>query len=603
MLQGASIVFFVQPAAGAELLFLTEKLASAGQHTLAVSSVPFLDYGFETRGYNGGIPGPTFRMKPGETLKVKVQNDLSNSNNVACAHTAGEFCETATTNLHTHGLHVSSKGMEDGLAYYSDDIFADIQPGESAEFQFAIPDSHMGGTHWYHPHHHHATALQAGGGLAGVLIVEDPAGYLPSEYSSMPDKILFISGHNLVTMQRMARSAQSTLWTSAVNDANAASLDTNAFVVNGERGPTLSLQSHTWHRLRMVYAAVEQGLHLSVSGDATCQMNLLAKDGIYLNKMPRAITTVVLFPGARADVAMSCTCAIYPCTGVLGSSGARRLQRFGGGGGGPGMAGGNMAAVDLLQLIISEGPSSTVVPLPETSVRRPCYLVDLRSATVPAANSNSLNLNGPNRVVQFNGQGTSMTYANTHAGGNTMSDWPALATYTVGSVYELVVQGVNRHPLHIHVSPFQITSMPANSYFDGYFEVGDWHDTLMISTLGGRVTVRQQTDKFTGKMVIHCHILEHEDEGMMAFISVTGTEGTTYSDTSTLDATCYTNHFVSDGPTLSPTPTPPGIPTPAPTLAENTTASTGPLSNAAMGRSSSIFVLFLAAPLGFFQRM
>ena len=60
-----------------------------------------------------------------------------------------------TTNIHTHGLHVSS--MAPG-----DDPFQIIAPGSELTSHFQIPAYHMGGTHWYHPHHHGSTALQAG---------------------------------------------------------------------------------------------------------------------------------------------------------------------------------------------------------------------------------------------------------------------------------------------------------------------------------------------------------------------------------------------------------------------------------------------------------
>jgi len=539
----------------AELTFPSVLQASSGVHDLTISAVPFGNYGFNTRGYNGGLPGPTFRMSPGGTLQIRLQNSLTASNSVSCASTDGEFCDVATTNLHTHGLHVSSKGMDDGLSYYSDDIFAEVQPGASADYRFAIPDNHMGGTHWYHPHHHHATALQAGGGAAGVLIVEDPADYLPTEYSSMVEKILFISGHNLQTLQTMAVSSQSTLLTGAVAAADASNLDTNVFFVNGQVQETMSIESGTWYRLRMVYAAVEQSLSLSTAGDATCQMQLLAKDGVYLNTIPRTITAAVLFPGARSDVALTCTCATYPCTATL-SSGGRRLQ----GGRGPARDGNgdpNMgtAAATLLTLSVSQG-SATAPELPSFSPTRPCYLADLTGATVPNGQSGELNLQGAGRVVQWGGQGTSMTYDNVHANGGTMADWPALTTFQVGSVYELTVTGVNAHPLHLHVIPFQITAMPADSYNGGYFQVGDWHDTLMISETGGgsQVTVRQQTDVFTGKMVVHCHILEHEDEGMMAYISIAGTEGTLYSDAENLGCACYRNAFTNTFESCTPTP-------------------------------------------------
>jgi FtsP/CotA-like multicopper oxidase with cupredoxin domain len=87
-------------------------------------------------------------------------NNLDPAHSASCADLNSEFCETSVSNLHTHGLHVSSKGLEDGLAAQSDNIFAVVEPGTTEEFAFATPANHMGGTFWYHPHHHHATALQ-----------------------------------------------------------------------------------------------------------------------------------------------------------------------------------------------------------------------------------------------------------------------------------------------------------------------------------------------------------------------------------------------------------------------------------------------------------
>jgi FtsP/CotA-like multicopper oxidase with cupredoxin domain len=480
-------------------------------------------------------------MNPGETFYITLQNNLQASNDKTCTTTGGNFCEAATTNLHTHGLHVSSKGMENGLSYYSDDIFAMIEPGASAAYRFAIPSNHMGGTHWYHPHNHHATAIQAGGGAAGVLIVDDPVGYLPTEYSSMTEKVLFISGHNLVTLQDIATASQSTLMTSAATDAQNSNLDTNVFLVNGQLGPSMTVSSHAWYRLRMVYAAVEQRLELTIAGDATCQTQLLAKDGVYLSTIPRAVTTIYLFPGARSDIALACTCQTYPCTSRLESNagGGRRLQPMGRGGAGPGDAGGNVVTVAVMEIIVTDSGAASTPSLPTTSLQRPCYLADLQSATVPNANTGTLDLNGAARSVTWNGQGNSMTYQAIHANSGTMSTWPALTSFAVGSIYQIAVTGAGAHPLHLHINPFQITALDAAAGGGGYFQVGDWHDTLLLTAGGNQLTVRMNTDTFTGKMVIHCHILEHEDEGMMAWLDVTGSEGTTYSGNKQLDSTCY----------------------------------------------------------------
>src|SRR5690606_13518743 len=70
----------------------------------------------------------------------------------------------STTNLHTHGLHVSPVGN-------SDNVFLSILPGEVQDYEIEIPDDHPGGLFWYHPHHHGGVCQQVRAGMAGALIV------------------------------------------------------------------------------------------------------------------------------------------------------------------------------------------------------------------------------------------------------------------------------------------------------------------------------------------------------------------------------------------------------------------------------------------------
>lgn len=57
-----------------------------------------------------------------------------------------------------------------------DSVFVVLEPGNFNKYTYKILDDHAGGTFWYHAHHHGSTALQVGGGAAGVLIVEDQEG-------------------------------------------------------------------------------------------------------------------------------------------------------------------------------------------------------------------------------------------------------------------------------------------------------------------------------------------------------------------------------------------------------------------------------------------
>ena len=69
----------------------------------------------------------------------------------------------ASTNLHTHGLHLSGEGV-------SDNVFLNIDPGKSQEYTYSIPCDHAGGSYFYHPHKHGSVNVQvAGGAMTGCL--------------------------------------------------------------------------------------------------------------------------------------------------------------------------------------------------------------------------------------------------------------------------------------------------------------------------------------------------------------------------------------------------------------------------------------------------
>ena len=100
------------------------------------------------RVYNGKWPGPTLHVKPGDTIKIELVNDLDQP-----------------TNLHTHGFHVSPSGI-------SDNVLRTFGPGEQAPIEIHLPRDIAVGTYWYHAHLHGLTESQVIGGLSGVLIVD-----------------------------------------------------------------------------------------------------------------------------------------------------------------------------------------------------------------------------------------------------------------------------------------------------------------------------------------------------------------------------------------------------------------------------------------------
>mmetsp|Transcript_13129 Transcript_13129/g.35801 ORF Transcript_13129/g.35801 Transcript_13129/m.35801 type:complete len:149 (+) Transcript_13129:2-448(+) len=124
---------------------------------------------------------------------------------------------------------------------------------------------------------------------------------------------------------------------------------------------------------------------------------------------------------------------------------------------------------------------------------------------------------------------------------------PSLLKIKVGEVQQWKIRGIRYHPFHLHVNPYQIV----NVWNDPYYEPGDWHDTMLPTSMNF-ATVRINVDRFTGKMVAHCHLLEHEENGMMGWIDIRGKEGTTWKGAKKLDPECYEGSF--PGP---PTPKPP----------------------------------------------
>lgn len=121
--------------------------------------------------YDNVVPGHTWDVKPGDTLKIDLVNQLPELPSSTTMSMTRPHLWT-TTNLHTHGLHVSPSGN-------SDNVFLEIPPGATQHYEIAIPDNHPGGLFWYHPHKHGGVCQQVRGGMAGALIVRGEIDEVP----------------------------------------------------------------------------------------------------------------------------------------------------------------------------------------------------------------------------------------------------------------------------------------------------------------------------------------------------------------------------------------------------------------------------------------
>jgi len=130
----------------------------------------------ELRSYGGCPSGPTVELLPGNAVHFDLINDLPVDDPTCSPHPPaglklppGVGCFNST-NLHTHGLHVSPAGN-------GDNVLLDIVPHTDFPYEINLPSDHPAGTFWYHSHRHGATATQVASGATGVLIVRGTRPY------------------------------------------------------------------------------------------------------------------------------------------------------------------------------------------------------------------------------------------------------------------------------------------------------------------------------------------------------------------------------------------------------------------------------------------
>src|SRR5262249_4614986 len=146
-----------EPAPVEELPGLVpEQWASGGDYTIRVQKARVALPGAAADGgpaetemitYNGRLVGPTIRVRRGGILKINLIHERPppGARRVKVdPQQADPPHDLYSTNLHTHGLHVSPVGN-------SDNIFNEVPPGGSFQYTFTIPADHPAGTFFYHP--------------------------------------------------------------------------------------------------------------------------------------------------------------------------------------------------------------------------------------------------------------------------------------------------------------------------------------------------------------------------------------------------------------------------------------------------------------------
>jgi FtsP/CotA-like multicopper oxidase with cupredoxin domain len=417
------------------------------------------------RTYEGTVPGPTLRVRPGDVLKVDIVNDLPPNRDPIPAYVDRPHLHN-TTNFHSHGLHVSPSGI-------SDNVFRSMDPGNAYRVEIAIPHDHPAGTYWYHPHHHGGADLQIASGVAGTLIVEGDFQSVP-EIATARDRVLVLGGA-VFDEFGMVEDLETLFGETSVR----------FLTVNGQREPAIAMRPGEVQRWRFLHAGYQDDLKLVVKDH---ELHVIARDGIPLGRIENAGSELLMAPGQRVDVLVK--------AGAPGTYDMRTI---------PYDQGYKPLTGPLARLVVSGAPMT--MRLPESLPQPPLRSIADHEITGRRTLTFGSNAPGPSAHWQ--------EYLFT-IDGKVFDPDRVDQRVALGAVEEwtLLNPDLDDHVFHIHVNPFQVTHLNGTA-----LPTPVWLDTAILPRHGS-LTIRSRFDDFTGLYALHCHMMNHEELGMMQVVEV-----------------------------------------------------------------------------------
>jgi FtsP/CotA-like multicopper oxidase with cupredoxin domain len=313
------------------------------------------------------------------------------------------------------------------------------------------------------------------GGLYGAIVVDDAA-----QLAASSERILIVSD--------LTFDASGTLATASPMDRMRGREGTT-MLVNGQRDATMSAHPGDRERWRIVNACSSRYLELRLDGQS---LQLVGMDSGRFGS-PREVDSVTVLPGGRAEVLVTMT------------EGTSMLQAVPVDRGSPaGMMGGDSpsaSAISLATLTVSGASTTASAVLPSSAPR------DLRSAGIDGTRTLTLAMGGMRMGgsmlrATIDGRSFDAARVDQSVDAGTIEEWTIVNTSPMD------------HPFHLHVWPMQVIEVGGQA-----IETPTWRDVVNVPARSSS-RVRIAFDRFTGTTVYHCHILDHEDSGMMGVISV-----------------------------------------------------------------------------------
>ncbi len=411
--------------------------------------------------YNGTVPGPEIRVRQGDRLRITVKNELAEE-----------------TTVHCHGIRLPN--AMDGVPHLTQ---PPIAPGESFVYEFDVPDA---GTYWYHPHLR--SAEQVGRGLSGALIIEE------RDPIRVDRDVVWV-----LSDWRLLRDAQISDDFRNMHDMSHNGRVGNTVTVNGRVPETFAVRRGDRIRLRLINAANARIFGLTLAGHRPV---VIAYDGQPVEPHEPAGGRIILGPAMRVDVILDMTGKPgerYPIDDTF----YRGLQ---------------YRLLDLVykDQVLRDQPLQDPVALPANTMPDP----DAESAHRHEIVFNGGMMGG--MMMRERGMGTSMMemmrggkmwFINGQAHLGHVHE--PMFTLQRGRSYVLAMNNETMwwHPMHLHGHAFRVISRNGKAT-----QHREWQDTVLMAPRE-KVEVAFVADN-PGDWMFHCHILEHQESGMMGAIRV-----------------------------------------------------------------------------------
>jgi suppressor of ftsI len=365
------------------------------------------------------------------------------------------------TNIHYHGFHVDPGGK-------SDNIFRHIAPGQTADYVIDLPATHEQGIYWYHSHMHFDSESQVFQGLSGMILIGDTRELLPERFRAVKRRLFGLKDLQVENGAIIAENI----------DSNAPTIRT----VNGLVEPVLEVRPGATEIWDIANISADIFYDVTLGG---VPLLVIGEDGTPVEKTFTA-EDLVLPPGKRFEVLV-------------------QLE--------------NAGNFTFKTLAYDQGGDQ----YPET----PLVQVKVTGDEVfpPIAPlGDGVALSAPDPLLQQNEVAARRTWtfteddetSNFYINGKEFDPERVDVAPVLGTVEEWTLRNdtTEQHPFHIHVNDFKVLSVNGKPY-----DAHGRQDTVILPP-GEDVKVRIPFQDFTGKFVFHCHILAHEDHGMMAVVDV-----------------------------------------------------------------------------------